>query len=142
MTLQSAIEAELPFLRAEAEARMRDTCRITRPGDGSPVFNPDTGQYENPAPVTVYEGKCRIPTSGGNSFGFTRNGAADQSFGVGEYPLDLPADTVGVEPGHEVTYLTAPDAPGLEGRVFGIVSPILQSQATKLRFKMKSVVAQ
>ena len=46
--------------RMKIEALMIDTCRITRPGDGVPVFDEDTGQYTNPEPVVVYEGKCRI----------------------------------------------------------------------------------
>lgn len=35
---------------------MVDTVRISRPGDGPPVYNPDTGQNEYPAATLVYEG--------------------------------------------------------------------------------------
>ena len=33
-----------------------DTVRISRPGGGDPVYNPDTGQNEYPPGETVYEG--------------------------------------------------------------------------------------
>lgn len=143
------IAAALPELRAQAEARMTDVCRITRPGDGDPVFNKGTGQYEDPAPVEVYGpdtapyfGKCRIPGTATGSNPFTRNGGADQSFGVGEFPLDVPALTEGLEAGQTVTYLTAPDNPALVGMVFGLTEPVMVSQATKQRWRMKATVAQ
>lgn len=124
---------------------MTDTCRITRPGTGEPVLNPDTGQYDDSMPVTVYEGKCRIPAING---ALTRNGGADQSFEVGEFPLDLPLDGEGyttgesVAPGQTVTYLSAPDNPMLVGMVFGLTAPLLSSQQTRARWRMKTTVAQ
>lgn len=53
MILQSAIEAELPFLRREAEARMVDTWVIGE--DGGWAYNPETGKDEQTItnPVTV-----------------------------------------------------------------------------------------
>jgi hypothetical protein len=137
--------------RQAAESLMLDTCRITRPGDGEPVMNPDTGQYEDPAPVEVYGpatapyfGKCRIPVTNGSS-SFTRNGGADQSFGVGEFPLDVPALAEGLEAGQTVTYVSAADNPALvtpSPMVFGLTEPLIASQSTKQRWKMKATVAQ
>lgn len=46
--------------RAIAEAEMIDRIRITRPGAGDRVFDDATGQYTEPDPVVVYEGKCRV----------------------------------------------------------------------------------
>lgn len=37
---------------------MRDECTITR-RVGTPVFDPDTGEYEQ-ATITVYTGRCRV----------------------------------------------------------------------------------
>lgn len=140
MSLNDAIEAELPFLRAEAESRMTDTCRITRPGDGEPVFNPETGQYDDPAPVITYEGKCRISPRQSGASASTAT-AGDASWQVGEFPLHLPA--IGselVRVGHTVTYLTAKHDPALVGNTYGItVEPDL-SQATARRFRMKRIV--
>lgn len=140
-------EAELAEFRADAASLMRDTCRITRPGAGQGPFNPSTGQYDDPPPVTVYEGKCRIPSPNGPA-STSRNGAADQSFTVGEFPLDLPVEGDGyvagesVAAGQTVTYLTAADNPALPGMVFGIVAPALSSSPTKARWRIKTNVAQ
>lgn len=117
---------------------MTDTCRITAPAAGDPVFNPDTGQYDSPEPVTVYEGKCRIPPRGTTSTATAR--AGEQSFEVGEYPFDLPLSATDVAPGQTVTYLTAPHNPDLVGRMFGIVDPVYQSQPVRRRFKIKTAV--
>lgn len=130
--------------RAAAERLMTDTCRITRPGDGQGPFNSDTGQYDPPPPVTVYEGPCRIPPRGTAST--TTANAGEQSFQVGEYPFEIPVDGDGYVAGEEVatgqtvTYLTAKYDPSLVGRVFGIVDPVYQSQATRRRFKIKTNV--
>lgn len=138
--LADDIARALPEFRAMAEARMTGTCLITRPGSGNGPFNEGTGQYDDPAPVTVYEGKCRIPrrstglTSGASTGGQT-------SWLVGEYPLDLPIDGTGdIGPGMTVNYLSDSADPDLAGRVFGITEPSRQSQATARRFKMKEVV--
>lgn len=123
---------------------MTDTCRITRPGEGQGPFNQETGEYDAPAPITVYEGPCRIPARGTTSTSTTR--AGEQTFAVGEYPFEIPVDHAGyvageeVRPGQTVTYLTAEYDPSLVGRVFGIVDPVYQSQATKRRFKIKTAV--
>jgi hypothetical protein len=53
------------------------TCTITRPG-GVPVFDPDTGQYTDPADVTVYSGNCRVAPIG-----------SEQDVKFGEAPLVL-----------------------------------------------------
>lgn len=145
MILDAAIAQALPELRREAEARMADTCRITRPGEGQGPFNPETGQYDAPPPVTVYEGPCRIPPRGTATTTTAR--AGEQAFQVGEYPFEIPVEGEGyatgedVAPGQTVTYLTSKYDPSLAGRVFGIVDPVFQSQATKRRFKIKAAVA-
>lgn len=144
MTLQSAIEAELPFLRAEAEAMMVDTCRITKPDPaGRGPMNQTTGKYDPPAPATVYEGVCRIPRRD-NTGNTAQATAGDETWEVGEYPLSLPVEATGsadVEPGMTVTYLTAAHDAALVGRVFGITGPGRQSTATARRFRMKEVTS-
>lgn len=139
-----SIETALRAGRRAAERTMSDTCRITRPGEGQGPFNPETGQYDDPLPVTVYEGKCRIPRRGTATT--TTAAAGEQAFQVGEYPFEIPVEGDGyvvgeeVKPGQTVTYLTAAYDPSLAGRVFGIVDPVFQSQATKRRFKIKANV--
>lgn len=126
---------------------MTDTCRITKPGAGEPVYNPATGGYDDPAPVEVYgpsvephKGKCRIPRRA-SALTSTSSTGGTASWAVGEYPLDLPVTgSEGVEPGQTVTYLTAKFDASLVDRVFGVTEPSRQSQATVRRFRMKEVV--
>jgi len=136
--------AELAEHRGDAESRMVDTCRITRPGDGPRVPNPETLAYEGPAPVTVYEGKCRIPRRVAGSA--QSSDAGEATWQVGEYPLAIPLDgdgyvageTVGV--GQTVEYLTSTTDPDLVGRSYGITGVSHQTHATERRFRMKEVV--
>lgn len=131
-------------MRNRALTTLTDTCRITRPGEGQGPFNDETGQYDDPPPVTVYEGPCRIPARGTTST--TTANAGESSFEVGEYPFEIPVEHPGyvtgetVAPGQTVTYLTSEYDASLEGRVFGIVDPVFQSQATKRRMKIKTAV--
>lgn len=53
-------EAELAQLRADEAEFLPDTCVVTRAGEGEPEFDPETGDYEYPDRVTVYEGPCRV----------------------------------------------------------------------------------
>jgi hypothetical protein len=138
MILGDAIASTLPELRREAESRMTDTCRITTPGTGDPVLNQDTGQYTDPAPVTVYEGKCRLRAPAQVN-AFTASGAG-ADWQVEQSVLSLPALAPAVESGMTVTYLTAPLNPSLEGHVFGVVGPHRESQATAQRVIVKEIV--
>ncbi|GAA1138383.1 DUF6093 family protein [Nocardioides aquiterrae] len=133
---------------AEAAALRTDTCRITRPGDGERTRNPATGKYEDPEPVTVYEGPARIPSRANSPAGSAR--AADggsAAWQVSDFPLDLPLDGPGytsgesVGPGQTVTWLTSATDPELVGRVFGIVAPARQTYAVARRFLMREVVS-
>lgn len=134
MSLDSTVLAG----RAAKLRRMRDTCRITKPGEGAPVLDPVTLEYVDPTATVVYEGPCYIPKRTATVSDASAGGASWQ---VGEYPLELPIDgSENVAPGHTVTYLTSPDNPALVGQVFGITEPDLQSQATARRFRMKRVV--
>ncbi|WP_426243693.1 DUF6093 family protein [Nocardioides sp. LHG3406-4] len=123
--------------RAMAEARMTDTCRITRAGEGERVLNPETAQYEDPPPVVVYEGRCHIPKRAGST---SQSAGGDASWRVGEVPFELPIDgSEAVRVGMTVTYLTAAYDPELPGHVFGITEVAFQSQATKRRLVMKTI---
>lgn len=127
-------------MRARAESRLLDTCRITKPGEGEPTLDPTTLEYVDPAPVVVYEGACRIPKRTTGSSSSTSRGG-DASWSVGEFPLNLPFDddSAEVRPGYQVEYLTSADNPTLVGRIFGLTEVDMQSQATGLRCVMKAV---
>lgn len=134
--------------QAFLENRMRDTCRITKPGEGGRgTLDRETGKYAGaPDPVVVYEGPCRIPKRASAQTSAAGTSAGDASWDVGEFPLDIPIagsgykDAGEVGTGMTVEYLTSADRPDLAGHVFGISEVSRQSQATVARFRMKEVV--
>ncbi|MDN4174731.1 DUF6093 family protein [Nocardioides sp. SOB77] len=132
-------EAEVAEFRADAEDRMTDTCRITKPGTGKGTLDPDTLKRQPPPRAVVYEGPCRIPRR--DSPTASSASAGEATWQVGEYPLALPiGDTADVAPDMTVEYLTAQHDPALVGRVFGITAVSQQSLAIERRFRMKTVV--
>lgn len=60
--------------RQLAESLMTDQCRVTHMG--KPVTDPETGLVE-PAANTVYEGKCKVQTSGGLAAENTEGGIVE-----------------------------------------------------------------
>jgi len=131
--------------REAAEGRMTDTCQITKPGEGEPVFDDASGKYVAPAPVEVYGpataphfGKCRIPRRAGVLTSGAASQAGEVGWEIGEWPLDLPVGgTEALSPSMVVNYLTAELDASLPGRTYTLVEPARQSQSTARRFKMK-----
>lgn len=74
----------LRMARRDDRQRMRDRCRITRPGDGAGEWNEDTGTFDDDAEITVAEGKCRA----------TVTGTEDRIIEVAGAPLTLRTMTV------------------------------------------------
>ncbi|HET7386564.1 MAG TPA: DUF6093 family protein [Nocardioidaceae bacterium] len=137
-TFGAEVANALAELRALAESRMRDTCKITKPGEGQGPWNPATGTYDDPAPVTVYEGKCKIKAPAlVNPF---QASAGPETWQVEQSVLSVPADAPSIEAGMTVTYLTAANNPNLPGRIFGVVGPHHESTATAQRLLVKEVV--
>ncbi|HET6916595.1 MAG TPA: DUF6093 family protein [Acidimicrobiales bacterium] len=124
--------------RAAAEALMTDTCQITKPGTGDPVYDSATGTYAPPAPVEVYNGKCKLKTPHVVN-PFQADGAGTP-WQVEQATLSLPADAPSIEQGWTVNYLTAPYNTVLEGRVFGVTGPAHGSQTTAQRVLVQEVV--
>lgn len=93
MTLQAAIEAELPFLRAEAVARMRSSAAVMRK-TGETAQNESTGAEEF-VWATVGILPFRLDDGGpntGGSRGVTIGGITyEEATGVGHVPSDADA---------------------------------------------------
>lgn len=127
--------------RALAESLMTDTCRITKPGDGPRVYDPETMQYTDPARVTVYEGKCRVQIRGERSSGAEQE-AGGRMVGTQQPELQLPVDgTEDVAPDHIVEMLTAVHDSSLVGRKFTIDGRHEKSQATMRRLRVIEVTS-
>lgn len=119
---------------------MLDSCRITKPGVGPRVLDPVTGQYVDPAPVVVYEGRCRLG-SAGQLAGISDAVAGEAVWDTQSSVLHLPVGgSEAVAPGHTVTYLTAVFDLSLVGNVYGVTGPHEVSQGTARRLLVKRAV--
>lgn len=138
MSAESAVMAG----RAAIEALMIDTCRITGPGAGDPVFNETTGQYDMPARVVLYEGKCRIQVRSDINSNAVEAVIGEHEFTYRTATLQLPVDgTGGVRPDSVATLVTCPLDPALEGAEFNIQAETKgKTHATHRRYRIREVV--
>lgn len=128
MTLQSALEAELPFLRAEAEARM--TSRVTvRRKTGQWTQDEDTGEELQQWRVVYANLPFRLGGSG-------RSGGSSRTVRVGEEEYEqafrtgsFPASTNDLADGDYIEVTAGENA----GAVLTIVEAEWQDQATARR---------
>lgn len=85
------------------------SCVITRAGAAEPVFDENTGEYTDPARVTVYDGACTVIPEGADRV---------QNFGDGPvvtrvYAVSLDGLDDGVEEGDDIVF-TSPDDPRVD----------------------------
>ena len=135
--------------RAAFAGLLTDTCRITRAGEGEPVFDEETGQYDDPEPEVVYEGPCRLQVKADINSNVVETTAGEREWTYLTAQLQLPVDTpveatgdvaeIGVD--DVVTMLTAPYSPAMVDREFNIQGPYHKSHAVYLRFRVKEIVA-
>lgn len=123
--------------RRNAENLMTDHCAVTRPGDST--TDPETG-LPSTGTAKVYEGRCKVQTSGGLASEQTE-GSAAQNMGavslVWSLYVHFPYDTSGLRAG-DVVEVTDSTNPLLEGRRFRLISPQSEkSHATACRWNAK-----
>lgn len=123
--------------RANAECLMTDRCIVTRPGES--VTDPDTGLPDT-GTEKVYEGRCKVQTSGGLASEQTE-GSAAQAMGavslVWSLYVHFPYGTPGLRAG-DVVEVTDSANPLLSGRRFRLVSPQSEkSHVTACRWNVK-----
>ena len=133
VSLDADVQAQLPFLRSQAEGRMTDRCDIgwERPGD---VLNEETGEYESAFEV-IYSGPCRWRT------GATAAGeidAAGQLLTEQDETLSLPvATSTGVRKDMVVRMTASLTDPALAGIKARIKGPSVGSYMTARRFSVE-----
>lgn len=123
--------------RANAESLMTDQCVVTRPGDTT--TDPDTGLPDT-GTEQVYQGKCKVQTSGGLASEQTE-GSAAQNMGavslVWSLYMHFPFGTDGLRAG-DVAEITESASPLLKGRRLRLVSPQSEkTHATACRWNAK-----
>ena len=128
-------QADLDQLRADEEALLPDACTVTRKGAAEPVFNENTGQYENPDPDTIYTGACRIaPLSMQDRAVLFGERAVDLVTYQGTFPYDAPLFEK-----DDVVEVTASADDQLVGRALEIHSFDVKSLQTKRRVVLQEV---
>ncbi|MGW4663183.1 DUF6093 family protein [Streptosporangium sandarakinum] len=120
------LEAALSDGRREALTLMRDTCTVERKS-GEPVFNEDTGQYEQTW-AAVHTGPCRIKP----------RGHAESEFGEREVTLHqyvavLPWDAAPEIRREDRLVITASDDAWLVGRPLEVIDVGYAGTATARR---------
>lgn len=123
--------------RQLAESLMTDQCRVTHMG--KPVTDPETGLVE-PAANTVYEGKCKVQTSGGLAAENTEGGIVEALGAVTpvwSMYVHFPYGTTGLLPG-DVCEITEAADPNLKGRKLRLLNMQSEkSHATACRWNVK-----
>ena len=101
---------------------MLDTCRITIPGAGTRTFNEATGQYTEPARVTIYEGKCRVQVKVDVNSNVVEANVVEREWTYVTANLQLPVTAVtGSIPVDAIAeILTAHDDQALVGRLYNL----------------------
>lgn len=131
MTFTGPLAAAAHYSRRTQSA----TCTITRPGDGEPVFDPETGTYTDPADVTVYTGSCLVlPTGGDRVQQFGEGPVVLRSFDVTLSGLDD-----GVEVGDSITVAHDTD-PRLDGMALTVLDVQSSSLPTNRRLVAEEVL--
>lgn len=77
-------------VRYRAHSWLTDTATLTRPGQGQGEFNPETGEFDPPAPVVAYTGKVLVRPQN-NAERIVEAGEATAT--VTRYDVTLPANT-------------------------------------------------
>ena len=106
----------LPEMQAHAESLMTSTATFTRRGER--VWDEDTGQYVD-APVTVYEGRCKVQTFQAYESEPEAGGATRV---IQRYYLHVPVSAGIFLPGDRAE-VTASANPILVGNVYVVAGP-------------------
>lgn len=134
MSLAADVSAILPFLRAQAESLMVDTCVIERPGPS--VMDPVTGKVK-PSYTPVYSGKCKLQQTLAQPSSREAGGAL---YTAQDTRLDLPVGVGPVAVDDRVTMVSAANTPAIPGTVFRVLGPFEKSWQTAQRVRVEELV--
>lgn len=135
MSLQAAIEAELPFLRAEAESLMLDTGNALRPTGGWVVV----GGIEVQATDTLFASPCKVQTRAIQAREAQVGGRTAVEVRT---ELHLPADTAPLAVG-DLWEFTTVHALSLSvvGQRLRVTAPVAGTLKTARRYQVEEVVS-
>ena len=134
MSLAADVLAILPVLRANAEALMVDTCRITSAGD--PVTDNDTGNVTTTR-TTVYEGKCKVQSK---DSAVSNPEAGGATFTVVSRQVHIPANAAEILDGYEVEITASLLNSFTVGKVYRVEGFTPDSFDTAYRLPVKEIL--
>lgn len=138
MSLADDVQANLPYLRSEAEGRMVDECEVGEFGEGDP--DPVTGQPTLVLVAEHYSGRCRVKSASNVS---SESSAGGQSFATQQLILSVPVADAGAIRTDDVLRITEVDPttgnPAMLNRIFRIAGLASVSQATAARFSLELI---
>lgn len=137
VTLQSAIEAELPFLRSEAEARMLDTFAVKRSLGIN--YNPASGNDEETF-EDLFTTVGRVKVSGGLSARESEAGGRTVVTVVRELHIPVDSPTVPTGAVAVCTAVHETSDPTLLGAVLRLAGPAPGSQTTARRLEVSEIL--
>ena len=142
VTLQSAIAAELPYLRAEAEARMLDTFDIGVPSGGytyDPAANGGTGgDVETIEPLFTTAGRVKV--GGGLAAREAEAGGRTVTTVIRELHIPVDSDAVPVGAVAVCTAVDPTSDPTLLGARLRLSGPAPGSQTTARRLQVEEIL--
>lgn len=133
MNLVADLTTALPYLQAQAESLMIDTCVIDRPGD--PVTDPETGAV-TPSYTPVYVGRCKIQQTIAQSASPEAGGAV---YTVQDSRLDIPVGAGPIETGDRVVITGARFNPALIGNLYRVTELFEKSWPTAQRIRVEEL---
>lgn len=133
MTFADDVIGVLPFLRAQAESLMIDTCTVTRPGD--PVTDPETGNV-TPGSTPVYSGPCKVQQTISQA---SNPNAGGHAFTVQDSRVDFPVAAGPLMVDDVVTVTASVLDPQLAGSTYRVVELFHKSMATAQRTRVEQV---
>ena len=108
---------------------MTDRCVVTRAGEGDPTLDDTTGVIVEPAPATVYEGRCKVRMAQASAAVMQVAGGA---LTMQQATLTVPVQVV-LRRG-DIAQIVASDDPGLIGRRLTIRAEHATSGGTAHRY--------
>jgi Family of unknown function (DUF6093) len=106
------VRPNVAALRRHLAAMLTDAGTVTRPGEGEPTMDPETGEITYPPPTVVHDGPLLIRPTAQDSRVVESGGAVVT---LRTYDVTLPAGT-DVRDGDTITATTAAHGEALVGR--------------------------
>lgn len=120
--------------RSAADARMVDTCTVTR-GGGDDTLNPTTGAYTTPDDTILYTGQCEVQISDG--LNTQTSDAGGQLVTQRRVTVKVPISVTDVEVDDIVTVTSSALDADLVGQTFRVVGTFAKTFATARRLQVE-----